>query len=348
VIVPALGRGRRMLNHLRVRHRPAAAILIYHRISERPTDPWGLSVTPRAFDEQMYHLRTTGTCLTLGELIKRWQSGRAPRRAFVVTFDDGYRDVLLAARPLLQRNDVPATVFLNSALLASGRAFWWDFLERVFLHPGVLPAELALTINGKDETFALGEDAAYGEDAFAARRGWSADDDEAPGPRQRVFLEVWRRLFKLTSVEREPVLSAIATWAGADIRGEAAGWPLTEPEALALDDPRLIEIGGHSLTHPSLPDLRTAERRLEVAGDKGRLEALFGRPIESFSYPFGRFDDDTARTVRQAGYRSACTSQDGAARRGGDPWRLPRIHARNWDGDALAASLRSRLPGLAA
>ena len=45
-------------------------------------------------------------------------------RAVVVTFDDGYVDVLETAYPLLARYEIPATVFVVSGCL--GKRFWWD------------------------------------------------------------------------------------------------------------------------------------------------------------------------------------------------------------------------------
>jgi peptidoglycan/xylan/chitin deacetylase (PgdA/CDA1 family) len=54
----------------------------------------------------------------------------------ILTFDDGYADNLLVAKPHLEAYDVPATVFVSSGFLGGGREFWWDRLERVTVHTG--------------------------------------------------------------------------------------------------------------------------------------------------------------------------------------------------------------------
>jgi peptidoglycan/xylan/chitin deacetylase (PgdA/CDA1 family) len=82
----------------------------------------------------------------LDEALRRGNGGRS---AIVVTFDDGYADNLCNAKPLLRRHEIPATVFMTTDILGSPKEFWQDDLERICLHPGVLPETLRLTINGK-------------------------------------------------------------------------------------------------------------------------------------------------------------------------------------------------------
>ena len=48
-----------------------------------------------------------------------------------MTFDDGYRDNVHVAKPLLERFEIPATVFVVSAYVDSDRDFWWDELAEL-------------------------------------------------------------------------------------------------------------------------------------------------------------------------------------------------------------------------
>jgi peptidoglycan/xylan/chitin deacetylase (PgdA/CDA1 family) len=65
------------------------------------------------------------------------------------------------------------------------------------------------------------------------------------------------------------------------------------------------EIGCHSLTHPDLRKVDDARLRREVAGAKGDLETLLGRPVLTYCYPDGKYDARTVRVVATAGYRVA-------------------------------------------
>ena len=65
-----------------------------------------------------------------------------------LTFDDGYADNLINAKPLLERYGIPATVFVASGYVGAKDPFWWDRLQHVFLEPGVLPRKLGIAVNG--------------------------------------------------------------------------------------------------------------------------------------------------------------------------------------------------------
>src|SRR3954452_22723194 len=52
-----------------------------------------------------------------------------------------------------------------------------------------------------------------------------------------------------------------------------------------------VTIGAHSRTHPDLRACTDAELEAEIRGSKDDVEALIGRPVTSFAYPTGLFDD---------------------------------------------------------
>jgi hypothetical protein len=71
------------------------------------------------------------------------------------------------------------------------------------------------------------------------------------------------------------------------------------------------EIGGHSLHHPSLPGLLDDDALLEIAQDKCRLEKLClippPRPLRSFAYPYGAYNQATKKLLKRTGYQNART-----------------------------------------
>jgi exopolysaccharide biosynthesis WecB/TagA/CpsF family protein len=94
-------------------------ILCYHGVSPDPGDEW--TVTPAALAAQMAWVASTRTPVSLDRIVA-WMRGEAdlPPKAMAVTFDDGYRDVLEHAAPILAAAGVPGAVFVCTALASAG------------------------------------------------------------------------------------------------------------------------------------------------------------------------------------------------------------------------------------
>lgn len=114
-----------------------AVVLMYHSVSHALLDPWHLHVAADRFEEHVRVIRRRYRPLSLRELSAHLLDGGVPSRSVVVTFDDGYRDNFTVAKPLLEENGVPATVFVTSRYVGAGRDFWWEELEAVCAALGV-------------------------------------------------------------------------------------------------------------------------------------------------------------------------------------------------------------------
>ncbi len=100
---------------------------MYHRIAHvaPEEDPRGLSVTPVMFEQHMAALHDRGyQCIRFEDAALRWQHHRPqPRNSFVLTFDDGYRDLLTDVAPILERYGFTATVFLVTDYIGQTNAW---------------------------------------------------------------------------------------------------------------------------------------------------------------------------------------------------------------------------------
>ena len=65
------------------------------------------------------------------------------------------------------------------------------------------------------------------------------------------------------------------------------------------------EIGGHTLSHVRLSNLSDTTVRREVCDDAASIQANLGTRPASFAYPYGDYDADVQRIVRECGYTSA-------------------------------------------
>ncbi len=70
-----------------------------------------------------------------------------------------------------------------------------------------------------------------------------------------------------------------------------------------------FEIGGHTYRHPDdLKLLSEKDCRDEIFKNKEYLENLLGEKITKFCYPRGRYNDETIKILKEAGYEEARTT----------------------------------------
>jgi peptidoglycan/xylan/chitin deacetylase (PgdA/CDA1 family) len=104
----------------------AVPILMYHRVGAHSPEDRGytpaLTVTPSVFAAEMEWLhRDRFHAITMRQLFMALEWGAPlPAKPVLITFDDGYRDVLWNAAPVLSRLHMPATDFVITGRV-SGR-----------------------------------------------------------------------------------------------------------------------------------------------------------------------------------------------------------------------------------
>ncbi len=318
---------------------PKALILLYHRIADPEDDPHLLCVSPQHFAEQLAVLTQHYTPLSLQQCVTAVGQGRLPHRAAVITFDDGYADNLHDAKPLLEQHGFPATLFITTGQINNPREFWWDELEKVFLCPSALPQQLDMEINGHAHHWDVDSATQHAEEQFRAHGGRWASDGTPLCPRLKLLHTIHRLLRGLPSRSRTEQMDALLNWSGASHVARPAHRALSTEELAALARSNLIDFGGHTVTHPDLPEQELAVQREEIQNGKTTLEQMIGRTVHSFSYPYGFYSAPTVELVRQAGYNSACTCSERPTRCESDTFQLPRLMVRDWDGDEFARRL---------
>jgi peptidoglycan/xylan/chitin deacetylase (PgdA/CDA1 family) len=335
-----IGRSIRWLKH---RFSPGALILVYHHVVDS-SDPGEsrMSVTPEALSMHLALLRQHANPMSLAHLVRMLRSGQVPQRAVAVTFDDGCADNLFYAAPLLERHEVPATVFVTTGLLGKNREFWWDELRRLLTGPGTLPERLSLSINGRAYEWKLASNPSDGNDGF--RRQWLFGKKSGirPTPREEVFRCIHKLLKGSLEEEHQRVLETLSKWADARVTPRPTHRPMTAEEVVQLAEGRLIDIGAHTVTHPILSTLSTPMQRKEIQGSKTRLEEILGRPVTSFAYPYGSrrdYSSETVTLVREAGFDCACSNFRDVIFSGVDCYQLPRIPVRCWNETEFASRL---------
>ena len=314
-LVAAVGRGpvadiaARIVDRALPRRRAALAILTYHRVDEvsaRPDlMPSLVSATPADFEAHIALVARDFDPVSLGDVLAALEGGQPlPRRAVLVTFDDGYRDFASNAWPVLRRASVPATLFVATAFTDDpGQRFWWDRLWAAVV------GARAPTLETPVGPLPTGPDAA--RSTVATLRRWLKDLDH-----DTVLSEVDRLTRQSDGDERRD---------GRRSPPAVLGWD--ELRQLAGDG---VTLAPHTRHHPLL-DRVAPERALdEISGSLAALERGVGsvaRVPAVLAYPSGAAGDSAVEAARRAGMRLAMTTQRGGNDlRRTDPLRFRRIN----------------------
>lgn len=292
--------------------------ICYHGIvsDDSPDDArTRIAVSASQFELQLRELRNHWTPISLERIRQALYENRPlPDRAVHVSFDDGYRNNLTLAAPLLAKYEIPATIFITTDFLDSGRLIWpLELHERIVAWPNLRVR--------------------YAENRAPLTVSPSPISPSPPNSRERseTALAFVNAVKRLDVEDRDAFLAVLRSETELNI---SSAWQreLYEPlqwSELPLLKSMGIDLGAHTLTHPNLAKLPLEELEKELRESKARLEREAGsEPCDSLAYPFGSgydYSDSVVDAARRIGFRLAFTLQE---RRNGtvlDPLRIHRI-----------------------
>jgi peptidoglycan/xylan/chitin deacetylase (PgdA/CDA1 family) len=249
----------------------------------------------------------------LDEAFCRFADPNAPRFA-VLTFDDGYRDNLTRALPILERYAAPATIYVATCLIERTANAWWlglvEWLKR----------REWIAVEG------------YG------RRGTRTLAEKVGA---RIDLTSWVQ----ADATRVAALSRAMAQDDVSCRSLLDQQMLDAEELRRIADHPLITIGGHTTSHPWLAALSDAEAWREITENRAYLQNLTQQEVAHFAYPFGSAlacAEREAAMVAAAGFRTAATARHGCIFSGHDEERyaLPREGVQ-WHDNAASIACKS-------
>jgi peptidoglycan/xylan/chitin deacetylase (PgdA/CDA1 family) len=325
---------RRLVRRLRrlVRPRGGPAILMYHRIATPAVDPWGLSVSPERFAEQVHAFRQRRTILSMDTFVMRLRSASLPRNAMALTFDDGYMDNFQLAKPILEKAGVPATIFLTTARIGTTEQFWWDELAHM-----VLLSTESVRTKVTMETERLPIDLPPGDPLVEPRAAWRAWDEPVTA-RETMYLTLWRALRHCGLESRATAMAELRASFGT-ARPSPDSLPMRAEDVGGLAS-NMISVGAHGQTHQPLTSLPPSARLDEIQRSRSEAEELSRQPVTGFAYPHGDRDAATIDMVKRAGFDWACSTHEAPIdTANADRYDLPRIAVHDWPAGTLLSKL---------
>jgi peptidoglycan/xylan/chitin deacetylase (PgdA/CDA1 family) len=266
------------------------SVLFFHRVVAPPGIPrsgWPSSVEtePHVFESILAQLARSGhSFVSIDELREVLVSrrGRA-RKLVVITFDDGYADVLHTALPLLASRNVPFVLYLTTGFPDRTVVPFWYPLERAL----AAGPRLTLSLRGEERSYPA---------ATAAER--------------EASFEAIHAIFQAADLGEHRALAEEAFGAAVIARAEEELFLTWEGVARLAAHP-LVTLGAHTVSHPVLQRLSPEAARREILESRLRLEAKLGRPVRHFAYPYGQPEQASAREyelARECGFETAVTT----------------------------------------
>ncbi len=248
-------------------------------------------VTPETFAKHAEVLAAEFCVMGLDALATHWATGRElPRRACVITFDDGWRDVVDYALPALKRHELPAALFVVTDRVETLGAFWPDEVCRRLARSPLARASVAREL-GVAPSRAVAA-------CLEALKMASIDT-----------LEDWLVRIRELDRGRAPTEEReLATWAEL-ASAHAAGF----------------QIESHSVTHAILTSLPPERLRLELRESREALRARGMGQSNAIAYPSGAVNPAVALAAKAAGYEIGLSTRNGLALPGDDPLLWPRV-----------------------
>ena len=286
------------------RIRPEGAlILYYHSIADKRLSRFiapDNRLSKELFERQLRYLKKRCNIISLAHFMD-WRNGlrKLPKRAALVTFDDGYLDNLTIAAPLLEKYRIPATLFLCTGYVERGEAQWLDELYNHFSRRTCH----RLYINRLGEPF----DLAHKREMERAWKLLAGELLVGLADQRRALLDEVRG--QLRPQGKVPQLTL--SWE--NIRRLKEHYPL-------------FEVGLHTRDHLDLAAIDKESVRAEVQACVADYERELGTSARFFSYPYGRHNKIVRECVKAAGFECALATQPTAlASRQHDVHALPRF-----------------------
>lgn len=300
------------LNRLfRFLNRRKVLILAYHGVTRKRYEipPW-TQIPMVSFEQQIRYLRQKYNVITLRQAIAGMANGdHLPRNPAVITFDDGYKNNLTVALPILQKYGTPATIFITAGYIGSEKILP---LDEVYLMITRLKTRGPITIS----EIGLGP-------------LFLRTIDERMVSHQKII----SRLKRLATVEQKKFIKILEEFIRREhgkmgFESDEDFFLLSWEEIRDLLETELIEIGAHTVSHEILTNLTMEEAEKEIIESKLAIQEYLGYETKLFAYPNGTkidYDENHVKYLRENGFICSLTTVPKLNKIGENPYQLGRL-----------------------
>lgn len=270
---------------------PHLWILMYHRVLPK-NDPRslveepGMFVTPETFEMHLIEAKKHFHIMRLSEWLSLYEQGKPlPPKACVFTFDDGWADNFEFALPLLEKHQVPATLFAVADKIGTNFQFW----------PNIV---LALLLDGKANVL---KQHPILNPVLSFLDGSQKVDNE-------IAANCIKQLKQLSDAQ---IFNALDELKWQSLTNSLQPGLMSWDQLQTMASTNWVEIGSHTCTHKRLTSaLSSTELQNEICNSIDILSANLNHEISLFCFPNGDYNQEALALVK-ANYKGAVTTSKG-------------------------------------
>lgn len=239
-------------------------------------------------------------------------SRQAPVQPYsiVLTFDDGYRNNVTHALPILQKYGIPAIFFLSTGHIEQREPYWYDRLDFAIQH---LKNEQRVSFAGKNFLF-------HPNNETMSRFTFSALRNRVKSARL-PYTETMRKIDQIAGILEENAGCRLVD----TFRNDHSTGIMSWEEAKWVAD-QGVTIGSHTVDHVLMDRVDEDSAREQLAVSKKAIEQHTGKQCSYFCFPNGNWDNKAVNLLRETGFTAAVTTETGANLVGDELLTLKRFN----------------------
>ncbi len=285
------------------------SILRYHSVVEPENNYYvspDIAIHPELFETHVKYFSKNFNVISLDTVAQCIEQGTPfPDRAVVFTFDDGYRDNFTAYQ-IMKKYNVTGTFYIASSCIENHEILW--LFEIIYLVSQTNIDSISINVNNNIISCPLISKSARN---IAIRKITKLIKSNTLDTREFIRSQLREQI---TDVK--------------DLDEKASKVMLTWKQVKQMSDDNMT-IGGHTTTHLNLPNADPEDARQEINQCKKDITTHTGKETQHFSYPNGGnydyYNADIMEMVKNAGFTTATTSNNGTADLKSNPYELYRI-----------------------
>lgn len=253
--------------------------VMYHGVVEKDSTFFSpRHIEKNKFESHLKYLKKNFNIISFYEAFDMLKNNIKPdRKTITISFDDGYKNNLDTALPLLEKYNIPTTFFISGICVENkgDECLWPDIIAalRFFYTDKVIVLRDYKFLNLIEQHSGIHIHDIFKKASYELRKELLSELIESYDLKEKLFSldnEIWELV--------------------------------TATELLELSKSKIVDIGSHGYIHYNLGNVELENAKSELVKSKELIEKTIQKPIDLLAYPDGSYSDEVKDLAMSLGY----------------------------------------------